>query len=135
MAYDLSFSVCHSYDSRNEGIEVPAVLRAGGHPIKLLAKVDTGAAHCVFERWIAEELGLQVENGLPQLFGSVGGEFKAYGHEVSIEVLGIETTATVYFHEDPNKRRNVLGRRGWLDRLRVGLVDYDQVVYLADYNR
>jgi hypothetical protein len=29
----------------------------------------------------------------------------------------------------------VLGRRGWLDRLRFGLVDYEQLVYIADYNK
>ena len=38
-------------------------------------------------------------------------------------------------HVDPIIERNVLGRRGWLDRLRFGLVDYEQVVYIADYNR
>jgi hypothetical protein len=25
--------------------------------------------------------------------------------------------------------------RGWLNRFRIGLVDYEQVVYLADYDR
>jgi hypothetical protein len=29
----------------------------------------------------------------------------------------------------------VLGRCGWLDRIRFGLVDYEQVVYIANYDR
>jgi hypothetical protein len=41
----------------------------------------------------------------------------------------------VYFFADANITRNVLGRCGWLDRLRFDLVDYEQVVYIADDNR
>ena len=135
MAYELGFSDCYKYDSRQEGIEIIAVLRAGGNPIKVLAKIDTGATYCLFERWVAEELGLQVEKGLQQSFGTANSRFDAYGHEVSIEVLGIETTSMVYFFADPGIVRNVLGRRGWLDRLRLGLVDYEQLVYIGNYNR
>jgi hypothetical protein len=133
--YDLRFTDRHTYESRAEGITVPAVLRAAGNEIQLLAKVDTGATYCLFERWVAEELGLQVEEGERQRLATVVGGFDSYGHEVSIEVLGIVTTTTVYFFADPDIGRNVLGRRGWLDRLRFGLEDYDQYVYIADYNK
>jgi len=40
----------------------------------------------------------------------------------------------LYFFADPAIERNVLGRRGWLDRMRLGLVDYDHTIYLSDYN-
>ena len=135
MAYELSFSDCYKYDSKQEGIEIPAVLRAGGNAIKVLAKIDTGATYCLFGRWVAEELGLQVEKGHRQPFVTANSRFEAYGHEVSIEVLGIETTSTVYFFAESGIARNVLGRRGWLDRLRFGLVDYDQAIYIAEYNK
>ena len=68
MAYELSFSDCYKYDSQQQGIEIPAVLRAGGNGIRVLAKIDTGATYCLFERWVAEELGLQVEKGHRQPF-------------------------------------------------------------------
>jgi hypothetical protein len=29
--------------------------------------------------------------------------------------------------------RNFLGRTGWLDRLRVGIVDYDRMLFLGPY--
>ena len=29
--------------------------------------------------------------------------------------------------------KNVLGRAGWLDRVRLGLVDHDSILYLAPY--
>ena len=46
------------------------------------------------------------------------------GRSGALQVLGTETAATVYFFADPSIERNVLGRHGWLDRLRFGLVDY-----------
>ncbi len=31
--------------------------------------------------------------------------------------------------------QNVLGRIGWLDRVRLGLVQHDHKIYLAPYDR
>ncbi len=134
MAYELRFSRHHSYDSRGEGITIPTLLKASGKRIELLAKIDTGASDCLFERGYAEALGLRVEEGAPKKYATANSRFEAYGHEISIEVLGIEIRAMAYFFADPGIVRNVLGRRGWLDRLRLGLVDYEQAVYLAEYN-
>ena len=38
------------------------------------------------------------------------------------------------FAEKAQIRKNVLGRGGWLDRVPLGIVDYDQQVYLASYD-
>jgi len=135
VAYELRFSERHTYDSRREGITIPAVLKAGEKKIELLAKIDTGASDCLFERGYGEALGLRVEEGVRKTYATANSRFEAYGHEISIQVLGTETTATAYFFADPSIERNVLGRRGWLDRLRFGLVDYEHAVYIADYNR
>jgi predicted aspartyl protease len=134
VAYELSFSKRDTYDSRLEGISVPAVLMTGGKRIELLAMIDTGASYCLFERGYGEALGLRVEDGVRKTYTTANSRFEAYGHEVSIQVLGTETTAIAYFFGDPGIERNVLGRRGWLDRVRFGLVDYDQAVYIANYN-
>ena len=40
----------------------------------------------------------------------------------------------VYFFTDQAIRKNVLGRSGWLDRVRVGLIDHDCQIYLTPYN-
>ena len=40
----------------------------------------------------------------------------------------------MYFAADENFPVNVVGRLGFLDRLRVGLVDYEQTLYLSAYN-
>jgi len=51
-----------------------------------------------------------------------------------LAVLGVEVNALVYFYEEPAIARNVLGRSGWLDRVRLGLVDYDSLLYLSAYD-
>ena len=135
MDYGLRFSDRYSYDSRREGITVPVTLKTGSKRIELLAKIDTGASDCLFEHACGEMLDVRVEEGVRKTFATANSRFEAYGHEVSIEVLGIETTSTVYFFAERGIALNVLGRRCWLDRLRFGLVDYDQAVYLADYNK
>lgn len=65
---------------------------------------------------------------------TVAGNFRAYGHELTLAVLGIEGHAGVYFYADPSVSRNVLGRHGWLNRVRLGLVDPDSLLYLSAYD-
>jgi Aspartyl protease len=132
MTLSLSFDASHQYASA-EGIEIPTELRVGDQIIELIATLDTGAAHCIFERRYAEELGLDVEAGRSQRFRTVAGSFIAFQHEVTIRTLGIEFSAVVFFAQDETFARNFLGRSGWLDRVRVGIVDYDRRLFLAPY--
>ena len=104
MDYELRFSERHIYDSRPEGITVPGVLKTGGKNIELLAKIDTGASDCLFEHGYGEALGLRIEEGLRKTYATANSRFEAYGHEISIQVLGTETTASVYFFCRPGHR-------------------------------
>jgi len=125
-AHSLNFSIVHDHSSQLPGILVPVVLTAGSRRAAVLASLDTGASHCLFARAYAEGLGLPVESGQRLTFATANSRFDAYGHELTIDVLGIEVTARVFFFADSNITRNVLGRQGWLDRIRLGLVDYDR---------
>ena len=58
----------------------------------------------------------------------------AYGHEVVLELLGLKLQTVVYFAERDEVRRNLLGRQGWLQLLRLGIVDYDSELYLSLYD-
>ena len=122
------------YDLRRSGITVPVKLAWSGRRIELKAKVDTGSSACIFARNYGEDLGLEIENGRPQRFETATGGFLTYGHEVTLSVFEFELVTTVYFVADHAISRSVLGRQGWLDRLRFGLVDYDGKLYLSDYN-
>jgi len=134
MAYQLSFKTVYDYDMQAVDINLPIVLRSGTIAWEAEAKLDPGSTFCVFQRLIGEELGFDIELGIPQWIGSVRGSFLAYGHEATLEVLGIETTATVYFAVEESFPVNVLGRVGWLDRVRLGLIDYDGRLYLSAYD-
>jgi hypothetical protein len=49
--------------------------------------------------------------------------------------VDIETVSTVYFAKEESFTRNVLGRVGWLDRVKLGLIDYEGKLFLSEYNK
>jgi hypothetical protein len=46
----------------------------------------------------------------------------------------LEWQAVVYFAAEKEFEVNLVGRVGFLDRLRVGVVDYEQLLYLGAYD-
>jgi hypothetical protein len=128
----LNFDVEHDY-SGTEAITVLVTLRYGQDKVSFDANVDTGSTFCIFNRGHAETLGLNVESGEPTRFKTVTGSFDAYGHALTLETLGYSFDVTVYFAAHEGFIRNVLGRRGWLDQVRLGLVEYESKLYLSRY--
>jgi hypothetical protein len=116
------------------GITIPVRLQWSGKQSVFTAKVDTGASCCIFARVHGEELGLDIEAGRSQRIDTVMGSFLTFAHLVTLSVLEISFETTVYFAEEASFNRNVLGQQGWLDRLRLGLMDYEGKLYLSDYN-
>jgi hypothetical protein len=129
----IEFSTIHEYNTLKTGITLPVSLGYNSLTIDFEAKLDTGSTHCIFERRFGENLGLEIENGMLEKFGTATSGFFAYGHEVKILVLDIETYATVYFAKEESFNRNVLGRQGWLDRVKLGLIDYEGKLFLSAY--
>jgi len=76
-----------------------------------------------------------IEAGTPIEIGTATGSFRAYGHELTLTVLGIETVSTVYFAESEYFDRNVLGRIGWLDRVKLGLIEQEGKLFLSKYSK
>ncbi len=130
----IEFSRAHSYLLEADGISLPVFLNNGAERVKLLANVDTGASHCLFERRQAELLDLDVEAGDPMTFRTATGRVEAFGHLITIETLGLIFESVVYFFVDERINKNLLGRLGWLDRIRLGLIDHDGVLYAAPYD-
>jgi len=87
-----------------------------------------------FSKRICDILGLDVEQGLEQRIATPMGAFLAYGHEVSLNTLGHEVFITAYFASFHGFVRNVLGRHGWLDKVRLGVIDYDGRLYVSAYD-
>ena len=130
----LEFQHAYRYDSVQTGINVPVSITASGLTVRFIARVDTGASACLFERALGEKLAFDIESGEPQSFGTAIGRVRAFGHTVSIETLGLRFESVVYFFEDTAIQRNLLGRAGWLDRVRLGIVDHDSLLLVASYD-
>ena len=133
--YTIEFSIVHDYDTMKTGITIPVTLGYNSRTVDFEAKLDTGSSHCIFERRFGENLGLEIENGELEKFGTATVGFFAYGHEISLSVLEIETYSKVYFAKEESFTRNVLGRQGWLDRVKLGLIDYEGRLFLSEYNK
>ncbi len=133
MAHRLEFEKLLSYDVSDPGITLQAKLKLKDQSLDLQVKVDTGASCCLFERRVGEALGLDIETGMRQLFGTATGTFIGYGHEITLSVAEFEFGTIVFFASDAEIRRNILGRFGWLDRVVLGLVDYEGKLYLGRY--
>jgi hypothetical protein len=133
MTYQLSFSQVLNYDAGQPSITVPVTLSLDQVIVDCAAKLDTGASLCVFAREYGEQLGLGIADGIRQVVGTVTGSFVVYLHEVNLSVAGMEFDALVGFTEDEGFPRNVLGRRGFLERVGLGLVDYEGKLYLSLY--
>lgn len=137
MGYDLSFEYLYQYKNTEKGILLPIQLNFGENSVLLTARLDTGASHCIFQRGFGEALGLEIESGFKESFSTVTGNFIAHGHEVSLLVPNYPETSidtTVYFASDYGFRRDVIGRQGWLDKLRIAIIDYDAKLFISKYD-
>jgi hypothetical protein len=103
--------------------------------VTFAAKVDTGSTYCIMERRHGEDLGLSLESGPLQPISTATGRFITYGHQVTLSVADYEFDSMIYFADDPSITRNVLGRYGWLDRIVLGIVDYEGKLLLSRYDR
>ncbi|CAN5216233.1 hypothetical protein BH20ACI1_BH20ACI1_13920 [soil metagenome] len=133
MTYKLEFEKLIQYDAAQAGIPLNVELRMGNDLTIFEAKIDTGSSFCVFERRHDEKIGLEIETGLRNKVGTATSSFWVFGHQVTLVIENYEFDAMVYFAEDENFNRNVLGRRGAVENLKIGILDYDGKLYLSRY--
>jgi len=134
VAYTFTFLNKHSYDTTKTGITVPVELIHGSNVVQVDAKLDTGASFCIFERTYGEMLGLNVESGEPETVSTANGTFQVFGHWLTVMALGFQFDAMVYFAADERISRNVLGRRGFIDQIRLCLIEHDGGLYVSKYD-
>ena len=128
MSHQLTFTSIYNYGT--EALVVPVEIEFAARFVRTDASIDTGATFCVFKRELASALDIDVETGTPLRFSTVTGGFDAYGHTVTLKTLGYSFDVTVYFAAIEAFSRNVLGRRGWLDQVQLGLIEYESTLYL-----
>ncbi len=133
MSLKLTFEKLVNYDTKKAGISLNVELRLGKSSSVLEAKIDTGSTYCIFERNYGDELGLDIEAGEPQRISTTVGSFLTFGHWVTLIVENFTFDSMIFFAQDESHRRNVLGINGWLDRVIIGINDYDGKLYLSRY--
>jgi hypothetical protein len=131
--HNLEFGIRHKYDDSVPGITVPVHLEYQGSRVQFDAKIDTGAELCLFDRGYGEALGIEIESGYRKELRTINSTLVAYGHEVTLSILDLNFDLMAFFYEAPEIHRNVLGRQGWLVKVRLGVVDYEQLVYIGSY--
>ncbi len=133
MVHSLAFDELLKYDAGDPGITIPVLLKLGGIVRDVDAKLDSGSSFCVFERLHGLSLGLEIESGHRQRIGTATGSFIAYGHSLTLSVKGFDFDVIAYFAEDEAINRNVLGRHGFINRVQLGLIDYEGQLFLSRY--
>jgi hypothetical protein len=130
----LTFRNTYRYPNTRSGITVPITLIAGDKRVAILSKLDTGAAYCIFQREHGEALGLDIEAGAFLELNAVGIPVPTFGHMVGIESFDWTINSTVFFAKEYDFPRNLLGRNGWIQKFRLGLIDYDSTLYISHYD-
>ena len=134
MPIQINYSESFQYSDKEEGITLRVILTAGDRVREAFAKVDTGAAVCLFSREVGVLLGLDIEQGIPLRLETLAGTLDAFGHEITIQTGSLAFQTLVYFAKHPGLSRNFLGRQGWLRSIRLGIVDYENMLYLSHYD-
>jgi hypothetical protein len=131
VAYNIAYRYRYNYDLDQSGIVQPVSLVANGLTEMTVAAIDTGSSLCVFQREIADSLGIPVVDGILDYVSAMGTMIRVYGHEVTLGLGDLSVELFVYFPEYQRIPRNLLGRQGFLQRVLFGLDDYEGVVYFG----
>lgn len=130
----INFAEEYRYPDDDEGISIRVLLTYGEKTTRVNAKVDTGAAVCLFSYENGLDLGIPIEQGIPKRLGGLTGSLDAFGHEVTLQTGDIAFQSIVYSAKYPGLQRNLFGRQGWLCNLRLAVIDYDNALYLGAYD-
>ena len=131
MSWDFSFSVRVEIVQDTLGLRLPATLSAAGRSTDLRVYLDTGAAYCVIPRSVGEQLGLDVEAGEATTLGTGGGPMPGFLHYATLTIGDfIFEDVPICVAKYPNFDRALLGRAGWLQKVRMNLITYDDALYL-----
>ncbi len=118
--YDLE----HDYDSDgNHDIPVEVILNGQGNtPVVIDAIIDTGASISLFDKSVAQLLGIDIPTGKPlKVRTASNDEYDAYIHPVDLEFLGLALNIPIAFCPAWDDVTNLLGMEGFAEALQLGL--------------
>ncbi|HMV51278.1 MAG TPA: retropepsin-like aspartic protease [Blastocatellia bacterium] len=131
MSWNFSFSNRVQIREDAAGLCASATLSVAGAQIQVDGYLDVGAAYCVIPRDAGERLGLDVEAGEATNLRTGMGPIQGYLHYAVLTVGDLVfEDVPVFVAKYPGFDRCLLGRAGWLQRVRMNLVTYDNFLYL-----
>jgi hypothetical protein len=89
--------------------------------------VDSGADECLFNSSIAENLGIELEEGEPRTYYPVGGEpFKGFIHRIELQILGFDERIEIEAGFTDSTNLSLLGQEGFFDNYEVIFRGYEK---------
>jgi len=103
--------------------------KSNGLTVKAL--VDSGASFSVFRSEVAEEIGIDLENGKKVYLTGIGGRILGYLHEVSV-TLGDKTfQCKIVFSSEFTVSFNLLGRDNFFNPFVISFIEKDKKVVIT----
>ena len=134
--HTLTFDEKIKYPDDEQGINLGIIIsKTDDSRVSATVKLDTGSTFCIFPRLYADVLGIEVEKGERESIRTAKGNFTAYGHNIVVRFSNLEWEAFVYFAQDESFPVSVLGRNGFLNKINIAIIDYEQILYLKSYGR
>lgn len=136
MSWEFSFATRLHMTETSSGFYVPAMFSVADREVRVDGYFDVGAAYCVIPREAGEKLGLDIETGEASALRTGTGLMPGYLHYTVLSVgdLIFEDVPT-FVAKYPDFDRCLLGRAGWLQKVRLNLVTYDGAIYLNLYDQ
>jgi hypothetical protein len=136
--HSLEFDLEHDYDSGiPDDHELGVIIRVfptGLIPIAVNAQIDTGASISMFDKSLLPLFGITditTGSGFPVETANRQRE-TAYAHDIEIEFLGMRMAIPVGFCAAwPDGTPNLLGMKGFLEHLQIGLRHGNRLLYLS----
>lgn len=97
---------------------IPVKIVLDTRELQYAALIDSGADFCIFDAQLGEYLGIEVRNGIKEVFGGIQerGGAQAFLHEVILIVGGWRYKTIVGFSYDIAKHGfGILGQKGFFD--------------------
>jgi len=109
---------------------VEVVLKYAHQEINVKALVDSGASFSVFRPEIAEELGINLEQGKKVYLTGIGGRILGYLHNVSVRIGDKTFLCKIVFSPEFTVSFNLLGRDNFFSPFVVSFIEKNRQVVI-----
>ena len=122
--------------SKTRGRDYPVIqlhIRSQNIEKDLDAIVDSEAWLSTFKAEVAENLGIQIENGEKRIAIGISGRIEVYIHKIEIKIFDKWFPCQVAFSRNLASEFNLLGREGFFDKHLITFNEKDKKTILTEF--